>query len=143
MPGFVPSVRCRAPVLALLTVLATAASGSVACAASSPGEQVPASGQQAAVAFDGARALGHAEAMAAMGPRPLGSEALERNRVYIEQQLEALGIEAARDEFTAGTPIGAVAMANILADVPAAAGTPSGRVLLLGGHYDTKPVEGA
>ncbi len=101
-----------------------------------------ASRQDAVQTFDGGRALAHAEAMVAMGPRALGSEALERNRVYIEEDLRALGLEAIRDAFIADTPLGPVEMANILADVPAAAGSADARILLLAGHFDTKLFEG-
>ncbi|MDX1384288.1 MAG: hypothetical protein R3190_11625 [Thermoanaerobaculia bacterium] len=84
--------------------------------------------------FDGERALAHAAAMVELGPRPLGSEALEQNRVYIEEQLRALGLEPYRDEFIGDTPIGDVPMANIIAEVPAADGAER-RVLLQGGYY--------
>lgn len=102
---------------------------------------LPAGAQSAADALDGERALAHAAAMVEMGPRPLGSEALERNRAYIEEHLRGFGLEPRRDEFEADTPIGPVPMANILADIPAADGT-AGPVLLLAGHYDTKLFEG-
>ncbi len=100
---------------------------------------------QAAV-VDGERALAHAAAMVALGPRPLNSEALEANRVYIEEQLEALGLTPWRDEFTADTPLGPSAMANILVEIPARGGTPDGSpdgpIVLLAGHYDTKRFDG-
>jgi len=104
---------------------------------------------QAAV-VDGEGALAHAAAMVALGPRPLNSEALEDNRVYIEEQLEALSLTPWRDEFTADTPIGPSAMANILVEMPvrgssadgAAGGAGDGPIILLAGHYDTKLFDG-
>ncbi len=99
-----------------------------------------------AAAVDGERALAHAAAMVALGPRPLNSEALEANRVYIEEQLAALGLTPWRDEFTADTPIGPSAMANILVEIPARGGVPEGvpdgPIILLAGHYDTKRFDG-
>ncbi|HJO05439.1 MAG TPA: M28 family peptidase [Acidobacteriota bacterium] len=95
-----------------------------------------------AVEFDGERALAHAAAMVALGPRPLNSDALEKNRAYIEEELEALGLEPWRDEFTADTPLGPSAMANILVEVPAREGSPDSPIILLSGHYDTKRFDG-
>ena len=99
-----------------------------------------------AAAVDGERALAHAAAMVALGPRPLNSRALEENRVYIEEQLAALGLTPWRDEFTADTPIGPSAMANILVEIPARGGAPErvpdGPIILLAGHYDTKRFDG-
>lgn len=99
-----------------------------------------------AAAVDGERALAHAAAMVALGPRPLNSEALEENRVYIEGQLELLGLRPWRDEFIADTPIGPSAMANILVEIPTRGsdtdGASDGPVILLAGHYDTKRFDG-
>ncbi len=95
-----------------------------------------------AATIDGERALAHAEAMVALGPRPLNSEALEENRVYIEAELATLGLDSWRDEFTAETPIGPSAMANIIAEIPAREGVADGPLILLAGHYDTKRFEG-
>lgn len=98
-------------------------------------------GPQAAE-FDGERALAHAAAMVKLGPRPLGSEALEQNRRYIEQELRAIGLQPVRDELVAATPVGAVPMANIIAIIEPAAGFAAAPALLLGGHYDTKLFQG-
>ena len=103
---------------------------------------VPVSSQPQATAFDGKQALAHAAAMVALGPRPINSEALENNRVYIEAELKALGLTPWRDEFTAETPLGPAAMANILAEVPALGGSPDRPIILLAGHYDTKRFDG-
>ena len=93
-------------------VVGTAAAVAVAVVAAAAGQEVP-----AVAAFDEARAFADAAAMVAMGPRPLDSDALEANRHYIEEQLRAVGLEPQRDEFTAATPIGDVAMANIIVRV--------------------------
>ena len=80
-------------------VAVAAGAGMVAVAIA--GQTVP-----AVAAFDQARAFADAKTMVALGPRPLGSDALEQNRHYIEEQLRAVGLEPVRDEFTAATPIG-------------------------------------
>ena len=41
--------------------------------------------------FDGARAFEDLKAMVALGPRPAGSPALEKNRDYIRKQLARRG----------------------------------------------------
>jgi hypothetical protein len=109
---------------------ASAAAG--ATAQEAPGE----------TSFDAARAFADARTMVELGPRPLGSEALERNRAFIEAELRASGLEPWRDEFDADTPIGVVPMANIVATVPAASGTSEGRRIVLASHFDTKLFEG-
>lgn len=90
--------------------------------------------------FDGDRALEDARRMVEIGPRPLGTDALEQTRGYIETRLQEAGLEPRRDAFVADTPVGEVPMANILADVPAAGGDDL-PTLLIGGHYDTKLFE--
>ncbi len=93
-------------------------------------------------AFDATRAFADARAMVELGPRPLGSEALESTRAYIEAELRASGLEPWRDEFEADTPIGPVPMANIVATVPAGSGASDGMRIVLASHFDTKLFEG-
>ncbi|MDQ4075257.1 MAG: M28 family peptidase [Chloroflexota bacterium] len=80
--------------------------------------------------FDGERALAHAEAQCAIGPRPAGSEALLETRDYIIETLEGEGWEIVRQdgEFM-GVPIH---------NVIAVKGEGSAR--MVGAHYDTRPV---
>ena len=70
----------------------------------------------------------------ALGPRPSGTPALEQTRRYILDQLRAAGIDATEQRFTAKTPIGDIAMANVVATIP---GRRQER-LALGSHFDTK-----
>ena len=85
--------------------------------------------------FSGENALRHVQQMVDYGPRPPGSEALERTRVYITQQLESLGWKVRRQTFTDQTPRGAVTFVNVIATFAAAKEEPS---FILGSHYDTK-----
>ena len=93
-------------------------------------EQAPAG----APAFDGARAWEHLQRQVAIGPRPAGSDALEQTRRYIIDQLKAIGLEATRQTFVASTPLGEMAMANLVVTIP---GRRPERIALAS-HYDTK-----
>jgi Zn-dependent M28 family amino/carboxypeptidase len=91
-------------------------------------------GAWAAARFDGARALHHVSRLVALGPRPAGSPAGARAREYIAADARKLGLEVRVQPFTADTPHGRLALANVVAVLP-------GRrpdVILVGGHYDTK-----
>lgn len=69
-----------------------------------------------------------------MGPRPDGSQAIERLRTYIRGQLAGRKCEIISDRFTANTPDGRLPMENIIARFPGK----SGRAIAVSGHYDTK-----
>jgi glutaminyl-peptide cyclotransferase len=88
--------------------------------------------------FSGENALQHVQQLVGLGPRPPGSEALERARVYITQQLEGVGWRVTRQTFTDKTPRGDVTFVNLIATF-AAAKRPAN--FLLGSHYDTKLYE--
>lgn len=99
----------------------------------------PASGQassdnRTAPAFDANRAWTHLRAIVAFGPRPAGSAQIRQTRAYITRQLAAMGLTVQEQPFTASTPIGPVAMSNLIVRLP---GRRDGR-LIIAGHYDTK-----
>jgi hypothetical protein len=96
----------------------------------------------AAQAFDGENALQFAKQIVDFGPRPVGTDALEQTRVYIEETLQGFGLSTRRDEFTGDTPLGPIPMANLIAEVPAAEGGEDRQIVILSGHYDTLRVEG-
>jgi peptidase M28-like protein len=83
--------------------------------------------------FDGAKAYAQVAKLVSFGPRPPGSDAIHRTQDYIHAQLAGFGCAVDEDSFNAQTPIGNVAMKNIIAKVP---GTGQGIILLLT-HYDT------
>lgn len=91
---------------------------------------------QQTVKFDSARAFEHLERIVAFGPRPAGSEGIQKTRDYIKQHLSAIGLTPVEQAFEAQTPIGPVKMVNISATIKGS-GSGSGRVLIAG-HYDTK-----
>ncbi len=117
------------------TAVFVAATGVVAAAAA--GQTLP-----AVAAFDETRAFADVEAMVELGPRPFGSDALEANRHYIDEQLRAVGLVPRRDEFIAATPIGDVEMANIIVRVAPRAGAPAEPRIMLASHFDTKLIDG-
>lgn len=85
--------------------------------------------------FSGVQAFNNLKRLAAFGPRPAGSKALEESRRWIESQLRQDGLKVDEDSFTASTPIGPIPMVNLIVKIPGA----SPRVIMLAGHYDTAP----
>lgn len=85
--------------------------------------------------FDGQRAYEHVLAQVALGPRPVGSEAAAQTADYIDAYLRSVGWTPLR---VSGEYRG-VLVRNILAEKTVAGSRPAGR-LLIGAHYDTRPV---
>lgn len=116
---------------------ATAAPASGQSAVSQPlpviatNEQAPPASQTGG--FDGMKAYDHVAKLVAIGPRQSASDGIRRAQEYIRGQLQASGCPIDEDDFHAQTPVGEVAMKNIVAKVP---GTGQGIILLLT-HYDT------
>ena len=87
--------------------------------------------------FDGAKAYDFTAKLVAFGPRPPASDAIRKTQDYIESQLKGFGCAVDTDSFQAQTPIGTLAMKNIIAKIP---GTGQGIILLLT-HYDTVRID--
>ncbi|MBV9127958.1 MAG: M28 family peptidase [Verrucomicrobia bacterium] len=86
--------------------------------------------------YSGARAFANVEQIVNFGPRPSGSEALEKSRVFIETRLKKCGWTVERQTFTAQTPRGPLEFVNLIARrADASASTPRAVVC---SHYDTK-----
>jgi glutaminyl-peptide cyclotransferase len=83
--------------------------------------------------FDGSKAFDHVAQLVAIGPRPPASDGIRRAQQYIKAQLQSLGCQVDEDDFHAQTPVGDVAMKNIIAKAP---GEGPGIILLMT-HYDT------
>src|SRR5213080_1057073 len=86
--------------------------------------------------FSGDKAMAHVQRLVDLGPRPPGSDAIEKSRDYIESQLRLSGWQVTRQAFTDDTPHGKVRFVNLIARFPG-----QGRVapaFLLCSHYDTK-----
>jgi len=91
-----------------------------------------------APAVSGLKAMEHVRAQVALGPRPPGSEALQKCREYIARQLRSYGYQIQEDAFDCQTPYGTKKMVNLIAH---RGGTNKG-VIALASHYDTKYMEG-
>jgi glutaminyl-peptide cyclotransferase len=83
--------------------------------------------------FDGNKAFEHVAQLVAIGPRPPASDGIRRAQQYIKAQLQSFNCQVDEDDFHAQTPVGDVAMKNIIAKVP---GEGPGIILLMT-HYDT------
>jgi len=86
--------------------------------------------------FSGDRALGHAQRLVDLGPRTPESDAIEKSRAYIKEQLKASGWNVTEQQFTDDTPRGQVRFLNLIARFGAA--TKANDLFLLCSHYDTK-----
>ena len=86
--------------------------------------------------FSGEKAFAHVQRLVDFGPRPAGSEAIEKSRHYIEDQLRRSGWQVMRQAFSDDTPRGKVRFANLIAQFPSQGHTAP--LFLLCSHYDTK-----
>jgi hypothetical protein len=121
------------------TALAACGGGqSVSGAASSPAQQAAAPPQAPPPAqldgFDAARAYDQVAKLVAFGPRPAGSDANRLQQRYIIAQLKSYGCPVEEDDFHSQTPIGDVAMKDIVVKIPGA--RPD--IVMFATHYDTK-----
>jgi hypothetical protein len=87
--------------------------------------------------FSGEKAFAHVQHLVDLGPRPAGSEALEKSRLYIIEQLKSAGWTVARSEFSDQTPPGKVAFVNLIARFGTSEKKEAAQFLLCS-HYDTK-----
>jgi glutaminyl-peptide cyclotransferase len=83
--------------------------------------------------FDGSRAFRHVEHLVGIGPRPPESEGIHTAQTYIVSQLRSFGCPVEEHDFHGSSPVGDLAMKNIIAKVP---GSSSG-IVLFATHYDT------
>jgi Zn-dependent M28 family amino/carboxypeptidase len=86
----------------------------------------------------GENAMNHVRAQVEFGPRPPGSEALEKCRGYLVMQLQSFGYTVEQDAFEAATPYGSKRMVNVIARK----GNGGKGVIALASHFDTKLMEG-
>jgi len=87
--------------------------------------------------FSGDKALANVQRLVDLGPHPAGSDAIEKARDYIEEQLRHSGWQVTRQAFTDDTPRGKIHFVNLIARFSGDknAASPS---FLLCSHYDTK-----
>ena len=87
--------------------------------------------------FSGDKALANVQRLIDLGPRQAGSDAIEKARDYIEEQLRHSGWQVARQAFTDDTPRGKIHFVNLIARFSGATNAASPSFLLCS-HYDTK-----
>lgn len=90
--------------------------------------------------FSGEKAFAHVQAMVDFGPRPPGTEAIEKTRAYLTKQLELFGWKVERQGFEDETPRGKVQFVNLIATFGEKKGAP---IFLVCSHYDTKTFDAA
>jgi len=83
--------------------------------------------------FSGARAYEHVRHLVEIGPRPPDSDGIRRAQAYIISQLKSYGCPVEEHDFHSSTPLGNLAMKNIVAKIP---GTNPG-IVIFATHYDT------
>jgi Peptidase family M28 len=88
--------------------------------------------------FDGARAYSYVVKLVSFGPHPPDTPAIRNVQSYMRSQLKSFGCPVEVDDFHAQTPVGTLAMENIVAKIP---GTGPGIILLMT-HYDTLRLPG-
>jgi len=86
----------------------------------------------------GENAMNYVRAQVEFGPRPAGSEPLEKCRGYLTRQLQSFGYTVEQDAFDAATPYGSRRMVNLIARK----GNGGKGVIALASHFDTKLMEG-
>lgn len=87
--------------------------------------------------FSGDKAFAHVQRLVDFGPRPAGSDALEKSGAYIEEQLRLYGWNTRRQAYTDDTPRGKTHFVNLIAQFGTQKKATS-PVFLLCTHYDTK-----
>jgi glutaminyl-peptide cyclotransferase len=87
--------------------------------------------------FSGEKALTHVQRLVDLGPHPAGSDAIEKAKNYIEDELRHSGWQITRQAFTDDTPRGKIHFVNLIARFSNDANTASPSFLFCS-HYDTK-----
>ena len=89
--------------------------------------------------FSGEKALAHVQRLVDFGPHPPGSEAIEKCRAYIDNQLKSFGWQVTKQTFSDETPRGKIRFVNLIARFGGAGSEKASAPLnLLCSHYDTK-----
>jgi glutaminyl-peptide cyclotransferase len=137
------TVRHRVCLRAILgAVLALAACGRSASSTGSASPQAAnfpsAPSADTTGGFDGTRAYKHVEQLVAIGPHSAGTDGIHLAQAYIIGQLKSFGCPIEEEDFHAtSTPVGDVAMKNILVKIPSS----NPNIILYSSHYDTKRLE--
>ncbi len=97
----------------------------------------PAPPPSSTAGFDGSRAYQHVADLVAIGPHSAGTDGGRKAQDYIIARLKAFGCTVDEQPFrAAATPVGDVAMKNIVAKIPGA----SPGILMFATHFDSKRI---
>jgi glutaminyl-peptide cyclotransferase len=120
---------------------AAATHGSTVAASPGPDISLQAAAQgakpSAQQGFSGDRAFEFVAKQVAFGPRPPDTEAIRRTQEYILGELRGFGCTVETDDFHAPTPVGRLAMKNIVVKIKGA----SPNIILMATHYDTDTLD--
>jgi glutaminyl-peptide cyclotransferase len=94
----------------------------------------PAAETKAPATISGASALGEVRRFVELGPKEPGAPGAEKIAGYLLERLQDAGAEAEIQEFKDMTPAGELTFRNVLGRIPGG----SGKIVLIGAHYDTK-----
>ena len=120
----------RNPVARPFAALVLAAAFAAGCAK----EPEPPAGWDVLPADAGVRMFAYAGDLAKISPRDAGTPGAGAASRFIAQEIRRMGVKPVADCWTEGTPTGRKTFCNVYATLP---GT-SGRMIVLGSHYDTK-----
>src|ERR1700722_12027144 len=81
--------------------------------------------------FDGQQAFRYVSDFVAIGPHSAGTDGDKRAQQYIIGKLKSFGCPVEEEDFTTPSPIGTVAMKNVIAKIPGA----SPDIVMLATHY--------
>jgi glutaminyl-peptide cyclotransferase len=81
---------------------------------------------------------GYFQEIIRLSPRPPESETFQKFRLYLVNTLKSFSLKAWEESFTAGTPRGAIEMANVVAEKKG----DTDRIIYLASHIDTKIIDG-
>jgi glutaminyl-peptide cyclotransferase len=88
-----------------------------------------------AVQFDGQAAFNYTKEIVGFGQRVVGTAGYQKTQQFLREQLKGDNLE--EDGFNQKTPVGLKRMTNFIAKYP---GTKPG-IIVVAGHYDTKPIK--
>jgi hypothetical protein len=133
------SARSVCRTLSKTLVVTFLAAGAVLGACERANTEAPSHHKKIWEDFSGEKALAHVQTMVDFGPRPPGTDAIEKTRAYLVKQLEAAGWKVERQSFSDDTPRGKVQFVNLIATFGSQP-TPS---FVVCSHYDTKTFDNA